>query len=83
MMTNYDLQKILGDRIAVTLSDLSLEQRMLENERTGLILGLSKQMIQNGNLMLNADRTYGNQNGKASRVKETILGKEEPGWMTK
>lgn len=83
-MTNVELQQVLSDRIKVALSDLSVEQRELENERTDLIIGISKMMIQNGNLLLNADKTYGNPDAKTSKVKDTILGgSTQSGWLNK
>lgn len=83
-MTNIELQSVLADRIKVALSDLSMEQRQVENERTGLILDISKLMVQNGTLLLNADKTYGNPDSKASKVKETILGNNPTsGWLNK
>ena len=80
-MTNIELQKILSDRITVALSDLTPEQREIENSRTGLILGISKHMIKNGDLLMKADLEYGKIN-KPSKVKDMILGDATaPGWM--
>lgn len=53
-MTLIELQKILSDRILVTLSDMEDDQRMKENEKTSLVLGLSKQMIANQNTIMKA-----------------------------
>lgn len=53
-MTLIDLQKILGDRINITLSEMSTEDMKRENEKTALIIGLSKQMIANQNTIMKA-----------------------------
>ena len=53
-MTLIELQKILSDRILVTLSDMEDDQRMKENEKTSFVLGLSKQMIANQNTIMKA-----------------------------
>ncbi len=43
-MTLIELQKVLGDRINVTLSDMTPEQKKIENEKTALVIGVAKQM---------------------------------------
>lgn len=56
-MTLLELQKILGSRITVTLQeDLSPEERQIENEQTALIIGVAKQMINNGDLILRTEK---------------------------
>lgn len=56
-MTLIELQKVLGDRVNVTLKeDLSPEERQTENEQSSLIVGLAKQMIQNGDLILRTEK---------------------------
>lgn len=56
-MTLLELQKILGSRITVTLrEDLSPEERKIENEQTALIIGVAKQMINNGDLILRTEK---------------------------
>jgi len=56
MMTLVELQKTLGDRITITLSDMSPEQRQIENEQSNLIMNLAKQMINNGDLILRTEK---------------------------
>lgn len=56
MMTLYELQKVLGDRITITLTDMEPEQRQQENEQSYLILNLAKQMINNGDLVLRTEK---------------------------
>lgn len=56
-MTLVELQKVLGDRIEVTLrDDLSPEERQVENEQSHLIMTLAKQMINNGDLILRTEK---------------------------
>ena len=53
-MTLIGLQKVLSDRIQVTLSDMTEEEALKENEKTSLIINLSKQMIANQNTIMKA-----------------------------
>lgn len=56
-MTLMELQKILGDRINVTLrEDLTTEERITENEQSFLVTELAKQMINNGDLILRTEK---------------------------
>lgn len=56
-MTLLDLQKVLGDRIEVTLKkDMTPEERQMENEQSALISDLAKQMINNGDLILRTEK---------------------------
>ena len=56
-MTLIELQTVLGDRVKVTLKDdLSAEERQQENEQSVLIVGLAKQMINNGDLILRTEK---------------------------
>lgn len=56
-MTLIELQKVLGDRIEVCLrSDMTPEERQEENEQSALIVGLAKQMINNGDLILRTEK---------------------------
>ena len=56
-MTMLELQEVLGDRVRVTLrDDLSPEQRQVENEQSALIMNLGKQMINNADLILRAEK---------------------------
>lgn len=56
MMTLVELQKVLGERIGVTLSEMEPEQRQIENEQSYIILNLAKQMINNGDLVLRTEK---------------------------
>ena len=55
-MTLIELQEVLGDRIAVTLSEMTSEQRQIENEQSALIIETAKQMINNGDLILRTEK---------------------------
>lgn len=55
-MTLIELQKVLGDRIEVTLSDMTPEERQMENEQSQLIVNIAKQMINNGDLILRTEK---------------------------
>lgn len=56
-MTLIELQSVLGERVKVTLrDDLTPEDRQQENEQSALIVGLAKQMINNGDLILRTEK---------------------------
>lgn len=55
-MTLMELQKVLGDRIDITLKEMTPEEREIENEQSFLIIGLAKQMINNGDLILRTEK---------------------------
>ena len=55
-MTLVELQKILGERIEVTLKEMSPEERQTENEQSAIITNLAKQMINNGDLILRTEK---------------------------
>jgi len=55
-MTLIRLQEILGDRIELTLCDMTTEQRAIENQQTALIIEAAKQMINNGDLILRTEK---------------------------
>jgi hypothetical protein len=56
-MTLTEVQKILGDRINISLqTDKTPEQRQEDNEQSALIMNLAKQMINNGDLILRIEK---------------------------
>ena len=56
-MTLIELQGVLGDRINITLKDdLTTEEREMENAQSQLICNMAKQMINNGDLILRAEK---------------------------
>ena len=78
MMTLVELQKILGDRINVTLDkELTPEERQTENEQSALIMNLAKQMINNGDLILRTEKLMAqNKNLKNSIAMKLVTGNE-------
>lgn len=78
-MTLIELQEILGERIKVTLrDDLSVEERQTENEQSALVVGLAKQMINNGDLILRTEKLAAqNRNLKHSYAMELINGQKK------
>lgn len=56
MMTLVELQKVLGERIEITLKEMEPEERQIENEQSYLIMNLAKQMINNGDLVLRTEK---------------------------
>lgn len=77
-MTLIELQKVLGDRVEVCLQkDFTPEQRQEENEQTALIMGVAKQMIDNGDLILRTEKLMAQtKNLKHSYAMELINGKD-------
>lgn len=77
-MTLIELQKVLGDRVEVCLrSDMSPEERQEENEQSALIVGLAKQMINNGDLILRTEKLMAQtRNLKHSYAMDLIAGAE-------
>lgn len=56
-MTLIELQDVLGERINITLKkDMTPEDRQIENEQSSLVIGLAKQMINNGDLILRTEK---------------------------
>ena len=55
-MTLIELQEILGTRINTTLKEMTPEERQTENEQSALIVGIAKQMINNGDLILRTEK---------------------------
>lgn len=56
-MTLVELQKVLGERVTITLDkSLTAEERQTENEQSALIMNIAKQMINNGDLILRTEK---------------------------
>lgn len=75
-MTLVELQDILGKRVEVTLDEtLSPEERQIENEQSALIVGIAKQMINNGDLILRTEKLAAqNKSLKSSVAMKLITG---------
>ena len=72
-MTLIELQKILGERIEIT-NDLAMnnEERKIENEKSEVIAKLAKQMINNADIILRADKLITENKSKNLTIKELI-----------
>lgn len=56
-MTLIELQKVLGERIEIANSkDLDMETRKNENDTSQVIASLAKQMINNADVVLRAEK---------------------------
>lgn len=76
-MTMVELQKVLGDRILVTLKEMTPEDRQTENEQTALIIETAKQMINNGDLILRTEKLMAQTRSLThSIVMDLIVGKD-------
>lgn len=73
-MTLVELHNVLGNRISVTLDEsLTTEQRETENEQSKIIVSISKQMINNGKLILEYEKNLAQvKNLEHSVLKEMI-----------
>lgn len=77
-MTLVELQKVLGERITITLrTDMTPEERQTENEQSALIMNLGKQMINNGDLILRTEKLMAQtKNLKESIAMRLIVGED-------
>lgn len=75
-MTLIQLQKVLGDRIEISLKKgFTPEERQEENEQSALIMGIAKQMINNGDLILRTEKLMAQaKNLKHSYAMDLITG---------
>jgi hypothetical protein len=73
-MTLVELQDVLGNRISVTLrTDLTPEERQTENEQSALIMGLAKQMINNGDLILRTEKLMAQSKNLSNSVSMRLV----------
>lgn len=74
-MTLVELHSIMGDRIKVTLrEDVTPEERTIENEQTKIIIGVAKQMINNGKLILEYEKALAQAKTLQKSVLSDIIG---------
>lgn len=74
-MTLVELHDVMGDRIKVTLrNDVTQEERMIENEQTKIIIGVAKQMINNGKLILEYEKALAQAKTLQKSVLADIIG---------
>lgn len=73
-MKLVELQKILGDRINISLEkNISPERRQEENEQSKLIMLLAKQMINNGDLILRTEKLMAQSKTLTESVAYTLI----------
>lgn len=73
-MTLLELQKILGERIALT-NDMAMgdDERKKENEKSDMIARLAKQMINNADVVLRTDKLISeNKISKDSTISKMV-----------
>lgn len=69
-LTLAELHNVMGNRIIITLDDsMTQEQREIENEQTKIIIGIAKQMINNGKLILEYEKAL----AQAKTLERSIL----------
>lgn len=74
-MTLLELQKILGDRIALHSNiEMSVEQRKKETETSDTIARLAKQMINNADVVLRTDKLISEGKLMDSSIKRMVGG---------
>lgn len=73
-MKLVELQKILGDRINISLEkDMTPERRQEENEQSKLIMLLAEQMINNGDLILRTEKLMAQSKTLTESVAYTLI----------
>ena len=77
-MTLVELQKILGDRIEITLDkSLMPEERQTENEQSALVMNLAKQMINNGDLILRTEKLMAQNRSLKNSISMKLVSGDE------
>ena len=77
-MTLVELQKILGDRIKITLDkSLTPEERQTENEQSELVMNLAKQMINNGDLILRTEKLMAQNRSLKNSISMKLVNGDE------
>lgn len=72
-MTLIELQKILGERIDLLVDkNLSDEERKRESELSKTVSSLAKQMINNADIVLRADRLFIDTKGEKAKIKQMV-----------
>ena len=76
-MTLIELQKVLGERIKIAMDkDMPIEERKKEAEISQTISSLAKQMINNADVVLRADKLVAEGVLSKSHI-ETLVSNEE------
>ncbi len=77
-MTLVELHDVMGKRIEKTLEEgMSQEERMIENEQTKIIIGVAKQMINNGKLILEYEKALAQAKTLTHSVLADMIGEEQ------
>ena len=77
-MTLVELQKILGDRIEITLNkSLTPEEGQTENEQSALVMNLAKQMINNGDLILRTEKLMAQNRSLKNTISMRLVSGDE------
>lgn len=77
-MTLVEVQKILGDRIEVSLKENKTpEERQQDNEQSALIMNLAKQMINNGDLILRIEKLMAQNRNLKKLVSYELIGVQD------
>lgn len=77
-MTFVELHKKMGERIEITLSEnLTEEERAMENEQSRLFLGIAKQMINNGKLILEYEKALAQRKTLTNSVLADLIGEQD------
>lgn len=76
-MTLIELQKILGERINVAINpNLTPEERRKETDLSQTIAALAKQMINNADIVIRADRLKTENKIKGTMIDKFIHGEK-------
>ena len=77
-MTLVELHDVMGKRIEKTLEEgMGQEERMIENEQTRLIIGVAKQMINNGKLILEYEKALAQAKTLTHSVLADMIGEQQ------
>lgn len=77
-MTLRELQSVLGERIRIAMNkDLPLEERVKETEISQTISSLAKQMVNNADVVLRAEKLISEGRLRNTNI-ESMIGRMEP-----
>ncbi|NLI89786.1 MAG: hypothetical protein GX366_05195 [Epulopiscium sp.] len=72
-MTLIELQEVLGERINILVDEnLSDGERKQEAELSKTVSSLAKQMINNADIVLRADRLFAEGKGEKAKIKKMV-----------
>ena len=77
-MTLVELQAVLGERIRIAMDrDMPLEERVKETEISQTISSLAKQMVNNADVVLRAEKLIGEGRLRNTNI-EWMIGRQMP-----